>query len=51
LPDAVYRLEIASGHHRLVGLKGSLRAARAVDAHQGQRAGARAAFVATGRPA
>jgi hypothetical protein len=51
LPDAVYRLEIASGHHRLVGLKGSLRAARVVDVHQGQRAGARAAFVAGGRPA
>ncbi len=37
LPDAVYRLEIVDGRHRLVGLKGSARAARAVDPHQGQR--------------
>jgi hypothetical protein len=38
LPDAVYRLEVASGQHRLVGLKGSARAGRPVDVHQGQRA-------------
>ncbi|MBX3221315.1 MAG: DUF58 domain-containing protein [Labilithrix sp.] len=37
LPDAVYRLEIVNGQHRLVGLKGSARVARAVDVHQGQR--------------
>jgi uncharacterized protein (DUF58 family)/TM2 domain-containing membrane protein YozV len=37
LPDAVYRLEIASGQHRLVGLKGSARAGRKIDVHQGQR--------------
>ncbi len=37
LPDAVYRLEIVNGQHRLVGLKGSARAARAVDVHQAQR--------------
>lgn len=37
LPDAVYRLEISSGQHRLVGLKGSTRAARSVDMFQGQR--------------
>lgn len=37
LPDAVYRLEIVNGQHRLVGLKGSARAARSVDVHQGQR--------------
>ena len=36
-PDAVYRLELADGRHRLVGLKGSLRGAHHVDAHQGQR--------------
>jgi len=42
LPDAVYRLEIAAGHHRLVGMKGSARAAsRQVDIHQGQRQGQR----------
>ena len=41
LPDAVYRLEIADGQHRLVGLKGSSRPDRGVDAHQGQRAPAR----------
>jgi hypothetical protein len=42
LPDAVYRLEIAGGQHRLVGLKGSARgSARSVDVHQGQRAQAR----------
>ncbi|MBX3199197.1 MAG: DUF58 domain-containing protein [Labilithrix sp.] len=37
LPDAVYRLEIVDGRHRLVGLKGSTRVARSVDIHQGQR--------------
>jgi len=37
LPDAVYRLEIVDGQHRLVGLKGSMRAARTVDKNQGQR--------------
>jgi hypothetical protein len=37
LPDAVYRLEVVDGQHRLVGLKGSTRAARAVDPHQAQR--------------
>lgn len=37
LPDAVYRLEVTGGRHRLVGLKGSARAARPVDVHQGQR--------------
>lgn len=37
LPDAVYRLEVVHGQHRLVGLKGSARVARAVDVHQGQR--------------
>jgi hypothetical protein len=36
-PDAVYRLELTDGRHRLVGLKGSLRSAHHVDAHQGQR--------------
>ncbi|MFO0737128.1 MAG: DUF58 domain-containing protein [Labilithrix sp.] len=38
-PDAVYRLELTDGRHRLVGLKGSLRGGGAhhVDAHQGQR--------------
>jgi uncharacterized protein (DUF58 family)/TM2 domain-containing membrane protein YozV len=40
LPDAVYRLDLADGQHRLVGLKGSTRAARSVDLHQGQRASA-----------
>ncbi len=39
LPDAVYKLEVRDGRHRLVGMKGSSRAARAVDTHQGQRAG------------
>lgn len=39
LPDAVYRLEVVDGRHRLVGLKGSARAARAVDVHMGQRDG------------
>jgi uncharacterized protein (DUF58 family)/TM2 domain-containing membrane protein YozV len=38
LPDAVYRLEIVDGQHRVVGLKGSSRAPRTVDLHQGQRA-------------
>jgi hypothetical protein len=38
LPDAVYRLDIVSGQHRLVGLKGSARAPREVDMRQGQRA-------------
>lgn len=38
LPDAVYRLEVAGGHLRLVGLKGSSRAGRAVDVHMAQRA-------------
>lgn len=38
LPDAVYRLEIRDGQHRLVGLKGSARAQRVVDVHMGQRA-------------
>jgi uncharacterized protein (DUF58 family) len=37
LPDAVYRLEVVNGQHRLVGLKGSARSARSVDLHQGQR--------------
>jgi uncharacterized protein (DUF58 family)/TM2 domain-containing membrane protein YozV len=41
LPDAVYRLEVVAGQHRLVGLKGSSRPERGVDAHQGQRAGPR----------
>jgi hypothetical protein len=36
-PDAVYKLELTEGRHRLVGLKGSLRSAHHVDAHQGQR--------------
>lgn len=37
-PDAVYRLELADGRHRLVGMKGSARGgAHNVDAHQGQR--------------
>jgi uncharacterized protein (DUF58 family) len=36
-PDAVYKLEIADGRHRLVGMKGSARAPRQVDVHQGQR--------------
>jgi uncharacterized protein (DUF58 family)/TM2 domain-containing membrane protein YozV len=44
LPDAVYRLEVTEGQHRLVGLKGSARAPRSVDAHQGQRAAAPAAM-------
>jgi len=47
LPDAVYRLEVAHGRHRLVGLKGSARAATVVDLHMGQRGGA----VAYGRSA
>jgi hypothetical protein len=38
LPDAVYRLEVVNGQHRLTGLKGSSRAPRQVDVHQGQRA-------------
>jgi hypothetical protein len=37
LPDAVYKLEVAGGRHRMVGMKGSTRASRAVDVHQGQR--------------
>jgi len=37
LPDAVYRLEIVDGQHRLVGMKGSMRQARTVDKNQGQR--------------
>jgi uncharacterized protein (DUF58 family)/TM2 domain-containing membrane protein YozV len=37
LPDAVYRLEIVNGQHRLVGLKGSARAPRSLDVHMGQR--------------
>lgn len=37
LPDAVYRLELVDGRHRLVGLKGSQRVARAFDVHAGQR--------------
>jgi hypothetical protein len=41
LPDAVYRLEVVEGHHRLVGLKGSARAAPSVDVHQGQRGSGR----------
>ncbi|MBX3233902.1 MAG: DUF58 domain-containing protein [Labilithrix sp.] len=36
-PDAVYRLDLVEGRHRLVGLKGSLRSSHHVDAHQGQR--------------
>jgi len=39
LQDAVYRLEVVNGQHRLVGLKGSARAARVVDVHMGQRGG------------
>ena len=39
LPDAVYKLEVAGGRHRMVGMKGSSRAARTVDRHQGQRSG------------
>jgi uncharacterized protein (DUF58 family)/TM2 domain-containing membrane protein YozV len=41
LNDAVYRLEVVDGQHRLVGLKGSSRAPRSVDVHQGQRADTR----------
>jgi uncharacterized protein (DUF58 family)/TM2 domain-containing membrane protein YozV len=37
LPDAVYKLEVVGGRHRMVGMKGSSRAARAQDKHQGQR--------------
>jgi uncharacterized protein (DUF58 family)/TM2 domain-containing membrane protein YozV len=37
LPDAVYRLEVSSGHHRLVGLKGAARAIHGTDRFQGQR--------------
>lgn len=37
LPDAVYKLEVAGGQHRLVGLKGSARVARKIDAYQAQR--------------
>jgi hypothetical protein len=37
LPDAVYRLEVSQGHHRLVGLKGSARFAGKTDMFQGQR--------------
>jgi hypothetical protein len=51
LPDAVYRLEIASGQHRLVGLKGSARAPHAVDHRQGQRGDAPRAAAFPGRPA
>lgn len=36
-PDAVYKLEVVAGHHRLVGMKGSARAPRQVDVHMGQR--------------
>ncbi len=36
-PDAVYRLEIKDGQHRLLGLKGSARGLRQVDHHMGQR--------------
>lgn len=36
-PDAVYKLEVAEGRHKLVGMKGSARAPRQVDVHQGQR--------------
>jgi len=46
LPDAVYRLEIAAGQHRLVGVKGSARAPRSIDRHQGQRTAAPAAPAA-----
>lgn len=38
MPDAVYKLEVVDGRHRLVGLKGSARGGgRTNDAHQGQR--------------
>lgn len=37
LPDAVYRLEVVEGRHRLVGLKGAMRAARPARASDGQR--------------
>jgi hypothetical protein len=37
LPDAVYRLDIVDGQHRLVGLKGSLRSQSGVDPRQAQR--------------
>jgi uncharacterized protein (DUF58 family)/TM2 domain-containing membrane protein YozV len=40
LPDAVYRLEVVAGQHRLVGVKGSSRAPRSIDRHQGQRSAA-----------
>jgi hypothetical protein len=40
LPDAVYRLEVVDGQHRLVGLKGSSKPAASLDLHQGQRTGA-----------
>jgi hypothetical protein len=40
LPDAVYRLEVAGGHLRLVGLKGSTRAGRSIDVHMAQRSSA-----------
>jgi hypothetical protein len=49
LPDAVYRLEVVDGQHRLVGLKGSLRAQGGVDARQAQRAQALHAPVPAGR--
>lgn len=45
LPDAVYRLEIADGQHRLVGLKGSSVVQRSVDTHQGQRGASRPAIA------
>ena len=38
-PDAVYKLEVVDGRHKLVGMKGSSRAPRQVDVHQGQRGG------------
>jgi uncharacterized protein (DUF58 family)/TM2 domain-containing membrane protein YozV len=49
LPDAVYRLEVVDGQHRLVGLKGSSRPAVGVDLHQGQRTGPRQGAGFAGR--
>ena len=37
LPDAVYRLEVVEGQHRLVGLKGAARAQAPIDPHAAQR--------------
>jgi hypothetical protein len=40
LPDAVYKLEVKDGRHRLVGMKGSTRGPRASDRYEAQRTGA-----------